>query len=237
MSTRRLILLRRRWVRSDGLKPEGKPYAATKSCCDKLKAAAAIWSSFRNWPLPRFFPGGFWRTRPSSIASSNEKCRVREQPAYSRKRRGLRSASLSVTPSLSKCAAPNSASTLQYWSTSQVRSSASIAKCTYQATPTTGRSAASNTLRSSTSNQGISVFPCGELSAASWGMCICNDRRWPETYRVMGLQGVEMIMLGYNTPNDHTGHADIDGLSRFHNHLSMQSGAYQNSTWVIGAAK
>src|SRR5215469_13087591 len=37
-----------RWVRSDGLKPERKPYAATKSCCDKLKAAAAIWLSFRN---------------------------------------------------------------------------------------------------------------------------------------------------------------------------------------------
>jgi predicted amidohydrolase len=46
-----------------------------------------------------------------------------------------------------------------------------------------------------------------------------------------------MIMLGYNTPFDHTGHADIDGLTRFHNHLSMQAGAYQNSTWVIGTAK
>ena len=32
------------------------------------------------------------------------------------------------------------------------------------------------------------------------GMCICNDRRWPETYRVMGLQGVEIVALGYNTP-------------------------------------
>jgi predicted amidohydrolase len=69
------------------------------------------------------------------------------------------------------------------------------------------------------------------------GMCICNDRRWPETYRVMGLQGVEMIMLGYNTPYDHTGHADIDSLTQFHNHLSMQAGAYQNSTWVVGTAK
>jgi N-carbamoyl-D-amino-acid hydrolase len=69
------------------------------------------------------------------------------------------------------------------------------------------------------------------------GMCICNDRRWPETYRVMGLQGVEMVMLGYNTPYDHTGHADIDSLTQFHNHLSMQAGAYQNSTWVVGAAK
>jgi len=80
-------------------------------------------------------------------------------------------------------------------------------------------------------------FPVWRTLGGVMGMCICNDRRWPETYRVMGLQGVEMVMLGYNTPNDHTGHADIDGLSLFHNHLSMQSGAYQNSTWVIGAAK
>ncbi len=87
-------------------------------------------------------------------------------------------------------------------------------------------------------------FEPGNLGFKVWrgfggvmGMCICNDRRWPETYRVMGLQGVEMVMLGYNTPFDHTGHADIDGLTSFHNHLSMQAGAYQNSTWVIGTAK
>ena len=87
-------------------------------------------------------------------------------------------------------------------------------------------------------------FEPGDLGFGVWrafggvmGMCICNDRRWPETYRVMGLQGVEMVMLGYNTPYDHTGHADVDGLTQFHNHLSMQAGAYQNSTWVIGTAK
>jgi N-carbamoyl-D-amino-acid hydrolase len=87
-------------------------------------------------------------------------------------------------------------------------------------------------------------FEPGNLGFGVWrsfggimGMCICNDRRWPETYRVMGLQGVEMVMLGYNTPYDHTGHRDIDSLTQFHNHLSMQSGAYQNSTWVIGTAK
>jgi N-carbamoyl-D-amino-acid hydrolase len=80
-------------------------------------------------------------------------------------------------------------------------------------------------------------FPVWRALGGVMGMCICNDRRWPETYRVMGLQGVEMVMLGYNTPDDHTGHADIDGLSLFHNHLSMQAGAYQNSTFVIGAAK
>ena len=80
-------------------------------------------------------------------------------------------------------------------------------------------------------------FPVFRGFGGVMGMCICNDRRWPETYRVMGLQGVEMVMLGYNTPFDHTGHADIDGLTSFHNHLSMQAGAYQNSTWVIGTAK
>ena len=70
------------------------------------------------------------------------------------------------------------------------------------------------------------------------GMCICNDRRWPETYRVMGLKGVEMITLGYNTPS--VNNQDIsEGPSKrhFHNRLVQQSGAYQNSTWVVGVAK
>ncbi|MCP4307509.1 MAG: N-carbamoyl-D-amino-acid hydrolase, partial [bacterium] len=80
-------------------------------------------------------------------------------------------------------------------------------------------------------------FPVWRAFDSVVGMCICNDRRWPETYRVMGLQGVEIVLLGYNTPIDHTGFADIDGLTSFHNHLSMQAGAYQNSTWVVGTAK
>ena len=80
-------------------------------------------------------------------------------------------------------------------------------------------------------------FPVFRMHDALFGMCICNDRRWPEVYRVMGLQGVDVVALGYNTPIRHTLHDDIDGLSTFHNHLSMQAGAYQNSTWVIGTAK
>jgi predicted amidohydrolase len=43
-------------------------------------------------------------------------------------------------------------------------------------------------------------FPVWRTMGGVFGMCICNDRRWPETYRVMGLQGVEMVVLGYNTP-------------------------------------
>ncbi|HLY83080.1 MAG TPA: N-carbamoyl-D-amino-acid hydrolase, partial [Acidimicrobiales bacterium] len=69
------------------------------------------------------------------------------------------------------------------------------------------------------------------------GMMICNDRRWPETYRVMGLQGVELILCGYNTPIHYAPDPSQDILQGFHNALVMQSGAYQNGTWVIAAAK
>ncbi len=68
-------------------------------------------------------------------------------------------------------------------------------------------------------------------------MMICNDRRWPETYRVMGLQGVEMILCGYNTPIHYVPDPSQDILQGFHNALVMQSGAYQNGTWVVGVAK
>jgi len=69
------------------------------------------------------------------------------------------------------------------------------------------------------------------------GIALCNDRRWPETYRVMGLQGVEMIFIGYNTPLHYAPDPVQDPLQAFHNHLVMQAGAYQNGTWVIGVAK
>jgi predicted amidohydrolase len=69
------------------------------------------------------------------------------------------------------------------------------------------------------------------------GMAICNDRRWPETYRVMGLQGVEMILIGYNTPLNYAPDPSQNPLQAFHNHLVMQAGAYQNGTWVVGVAK
>lgn len=69
------------------------------------------------------------------------------------------------------------------------------------------------------------------------GMALCNDRRWSETYRVMGLKGVEMILLGYNTPVHNPPAPEHDDLSMFHNALVMQAGAYQNGTWVVGVAK
>ena len=87
-------------------------------------------------------------------------------------------------------------------------------------------------------------FEIGNLGWPVWrifggiiGMAICNDRRWPETYRVMGLQGVEMVLLGYNTPTVNSQSDESPHLRMFHNQMSMQAGAYQNATWVIGVAK
>ena len=70
------------------------------------------------------------------------------------------------------------------------------------------------------------------------GMAICNDRRWPETYRVMGLQDVELVLIGYNTPSVNS-LKSAEGLQQrlLHNRLSAQAGAYQNSCWVVAVAK
>ena len=87
-------------------------------------------------------------------------------------------------------------------------------------------------------------FDVGDLGFPVWrafggivGMCICNDRRWPETYRVMGLQGVEMVVLGYNTPAHNIFHDEPPHRRMFHHLLSLQAGAYQNGTWVVASAK
>jgi len=80
-------------------------------------------------------------------------------------------------------------------------------------------------------------FPVFNTLNTTLGMCICNDRRWPETYRMLGLQGVEMVLLGYNTPVHYPRAPELDHLQDFHNHLSLQAGAYQNGTWVAAAAK
>ncbi len=84
------------------------------------------------------------------------------------------------------------------------------------------------------SDQGFGVWPAfGGLV----GMATCNDRRWPETYREMGLQGVELILIGYNTPIHYAPDPGQNALQGFHNALVMQAGAYQNGTWVVGVAK
>ena len=69
------------------------------------------------------------------------------------------------------------------------------------------------------------------------GMATCNDRRWSETYRVLGLKGAELVLIGYNTPIHYAPDPTQDALAGFHNNLVMAAGAYQNGLWVVGVAK
>ncbi|MBV9735128.1 MAG: N-carbamoyl-D-amino-acid hydrolase [Acidisphaera sp.] len=77
------------------------------------------------------------------------------------------------------------------------------------------------------------------LGGAVLGMMICNDRRWPEAWRVLGLQGVELVCLGYNSaaydPNG--GESEDAGLRTFHSQLVAQANAYMNATWAVAVAK
>jgi predicted amidohydrolase len=81
---------------------------------------------------------------------------------------------------------------------------------------------------------GFRVWPS---QGARIGLCICNDRRWPETWRVLGLRGAELVALGYNTPALDTDYDAPAHLGMFHHLLSLQAGAYQNGLWVLAAAK
>ena len=71
------------------------------------------------------------------------------------------------------------------------------------------------------------------------GLMICNDRRWPEAWRVLGLQSVELVMLGYNTPSTNQDARGFEAphLRVFHSHLVIQAGAYQNATYAVATAK
>ena len=90
-------------------------------------------------------------------------------------------------------------------------------------------------------NLGFPVIraPMGEMPGINMGMMICNDRRWPEAWRVLGLQSVELVLLGYNTPslNMESGGFEAHHLRVFHSHLSIQAGCYQNACFAVATAK
>jgi N-carbamoyl-D-amino-acid hydrolase len=86
---------------------------------------------------------------------------------------------------------------------------------------------------------GFPVFRAPRWHDAIVGMMICNDRRWPESWRVLGLQSVELVLLGYNSaaydPNG--GNAEDAALRTFHSKLVVQANAYMNATWAVAVAK
>jgi predicted amidohydrolase len=87
-------------------------------------------------------------------------------------------------------------------------------------------------------------FEVGDLGFRVWkfmgaiaGMLICNDRRWPEAFRCLALQGAEIVALGFNTPTENLHYPEPPAL-RVHHHLIMaQSMAFQNATWLVETAK
>ncbi|MGF7191783.1 putative amidohydrolase [Robbsia andropogonis] len=81
--------------------------------------------------------------------------------------------------------------------------------------------------------------PVGNVDGVNLGMLLCNDRRWPEAWRELGLQMVELVMLGYNTPamNQENRGFEAHYLRNFHSQLSIQAGCYQNATFGVGVAK
>jgi predicted amidohydrolase len=80
-------------------------------------------------------------------------------------------------------------------------------------------------------------FPVYAYRGVRIGLSLCNDRRWPETYRMLCLNGAQVVLIGYNTPVVLDEAPALAHLRMFHNHLPMQAGAYQNTLWVAAAAK
>jgi N-carbamoyl-D-amino-acid hydrolase len=80
-------------------------------------------------------------------------------------------------------------------------------------------------------------FGVTSMLGTTIGQCLCNDRRWPETYRVMSLQSARIVVLGYNTPSWNIHWSEPPHLRMFHHLLSLQANAYQNGLWVAAAAK
>jgi predicted amidohydrolase len=81
---------------------------------------------------------------------------------------------------------------------------------------------------------GFGVF---EVDGVKIGLCLCNDRRWPEVYRVLALQSADLVVMGYNTPVDVPGWREEPHAKMATHLLSIRAGAYQNAVWVAAAAK
>ena len=76
-----------------------------------------------------------------------------------------------------------------------------------------------------------------DVGSAIVGMLICNDRRWPEAFRALTLQGAELVCLGFNTPTENLHYPEPPAL-RVHHHLIMaQAMAFMNATWLVETAK
>lgn len=92
----------------------------------------------------------------------------------------------------------------------------------------------------------IRVPDLADQSEPIMGMMICNDRRWPEAWRCLGLQGVEVVLCGYNTAGfaPHLWGSDTkqdpqqaEEHALYLHKLVMQSNSYMNATFSVCAAR
>lgn len=78
-------------------------------------------------------------------------------------------------------------------------------------------------------------FPAYQAAVGRVGMAICFDRRFPETFRCLALNGAELFAVGYNTS---AGSGAREARVRLDAHeLAIRSGAAANGIPLIAAGK
>ncbi|MER5171370.1 nitrilase-related carbon-nitrogen hydrolase [Thioclava kandeliae] len=83
---------------------------------------------------------------------------------------------------------------------------------------------------------GFPAYPLelrGGARCAAGGL-ICYDRRFPESWRSLLLNGAELFCCSYNTPVMNGGTLEA---ARHASQLAITGGAYSNATWTIACGK
>ena len=167
-----------------------------------LQDAHAMGAKFVVFPelaLTTFFPRWWMDDQARSMrATSRRACRRRTRSRCSTKRRSSASASTSATPSSRP---RGGASTPRSWSARR------LDRRQVPQDPPAGH--ADHKPKAAFQHLEKKYFEVGDLGFRVWkylgaitGMLICNDRRWPEAFRVLALQGAEIVALGFNTPSE-----------------------------------
>jgi predicted amidohydrolase len=76
---------------------------------------------------------------------------------------------------------------------------------------------------------GDTGFPVWSAFNGQLGAMICYDRRWPESFRALGLHGAELVFVPFATGGS-------SRLADFHHLLCCQSGAYCNGYWIVSSS-
>jgi predicted amidohydrolase len=80
-------------------------------------------------------------------------------------------------------------------------------------------------------NLGFGVYDVGDVKI---GGLICYDRRFPEAYRSLSINGADVIAVGYNTP---VMAGNTLSQARKASELAITAGAYYTGTSIIAAGK